>query len=135
MATLENVLKIHEEICDEARSIIEMKGHDYNREQQKGGDTLFNMRVASLLGIVDNPCQGILVRLSDKFQRLNSLTKNPSVNPKVTNEAILDTVKDIVNYVVYLKIFYEEERLKAMGIMPLEVESIKQLGEKHTNES
>ncbi len=110
MASLENVLKEHDKMCEEARDLIAQKGHDYNREQQDGGDTLFNLRVASLVGIVDNPCQGILVRLSDKFQRLNSLAKDPLVNPEVKGEAVRDTIRDIINYSIYLGIFYDEER-------------------------
>lgn len=108
MATLEYVLSRHEEICKKARDLIAIKGHDYNREQQEGGDTLFNMRISTLLGITDNPCQGILVRLSDKFQRLNSLTKNPKIKQAVKDESIIDTIADIINYSIYNFIFYEE---------------------------
>ena len=110
MASLDEVLKEHEKICKEARDLIAQKGHDYNREKQKDGDTLFNLRVAAILGVVDNPCQGILVRISDKFQRLNSLAKDPLVNPEVKGEAVRDTVRDIINYSTYLEIFYREER-------------------------
>ena len=110
MASLEEVIKEHDKMCEEARDLIAKKGHDYNREQQDGGDTLFNLRVASLVGIVDNPCQGILVRLSDKFQRLNSLCKDPLIQPEVKGEAVRDTVRDVINYSIYLEIFYREMR-------------------------
>lgn len=116
-ATLEQVLKKHEEICLKARTLIAKKGHDYNREQQDGGDTLFNMRVSTLLGITDTTTQGVLVRLSDKFQRLNSLTKNPKISPEVKDEAIADTVADIINYSIYDLIFYEEERWR-LNLIP-----------------
>lgn len=110
MASLDEVIKEHKKICSEARDLIAKKGHDYNREQQDSGDTLFNLRVAHLVGIVNNPCVGILVRLSDKFQRLNSLTKDPTVNPEVKGEAVRDTIRDIINYSIYLGIFYNEIR-------------------------
>ena len=109
MTTLDDVLKIHEETCDKARSIIEKKGRDYNRGMQDK-DTLFNISVAPLLGIVDTIPQGILVRLTDKFMRLISLTKNPQENPEVTNESVNDTIEDTINYLIYLKIKYNEAR-------------------------
>jgi len=110
MPTLEHVLKVHKEMCDEARSIIEIKGHDYNREQQLTGNTLFNLTVCCLLGVVKTVTQGILVRLSDKMMRLISLTKDPTVQAEVKYESIRDTVKDMINYLVYLYIVYLEER-------------------------
>ncbi len=110
MASLPDVIKEHDKICQEARDLIAKKGHDYNREAQDTGDTLFNLRVAHLVGIVNNPCVGILVRLSDKFQRLNSLTKDPTVEPEVKGEAVRDTIRDIINYSIYLGIFYDEIR-------------------------
>ena len=116
MASLEEVIIEHTKICQEARQLISQKGHDYNREQQDGGDTLFNLRVAAILGVVDNPCQGILVRLSDKFQRLTSLAKDPLVNAEVKGEAVRDTIRDVINYSIYLGIFYDEiRRIKDEG--------------------
>ena len=112
MPTLDLVLKVHKEMCDEARSIIAKKGHDYNREQQLTGNTLFNLSVCCVLGIVRTITQGILVRLSDKMMRLISLTKDPSIQAEVKDESIRDTVKDMINYLVYLYIVYLEERSK-----------------------
>ncbi len=109
MTKLEEVLSIHQQTCDKARSIIKTKGQDYNRGQQDK-DTLFNMSVCEILGITDNVPQGILVRLSDKFMRLVSLTKNPLENPAVKNESVNDTIEDMINYLVYLKIKYNEIR-------------------------
>jgi len=112
MVTLEQVLAKHTEVCEQARSLIEKKGHDYNREQQeqKGGDTLFNLTVAKILGIVKTTTQSILVRIGDKFMRLVSLTKDPSVNAKVADETVWETIRDNINYLIYLGIKYEEER-------------------------
>lgn len=108
--TLEKVLEFRKKIYEESVSIIAKKGADYNKKQQAGGDTLFNMRVSTILGITDNPCQSVLVRLSDKFMRLNSLTANPKDNPQVKDESVEDTVKDIHNYLDYLLLFYQEIR-------------------------
>ena len=110
MASLEHVLKVHDEMTQAAKSVIETKGRDYNRSQQKEGDTLFNMEVSTLLGITNNAAQGILVRLSDKFMRLSSLCVDPSANPAVKDESVTDTIQDSINYLVYLKIKYDECR-------------------------
>lgn len=110
MISLKEVMEEHKRLCGEALEIVETKGADYNRSQQKNGDTLFNMRVCQLLGVVDNVTQGILVRLSDKFMRLSSLCKDPLQNPEVKNESVEDTIKDIINYLVYLNLFYTEIR-------------------------
>ena len=110
MTTLKKVLKTHRELCDNSRSVIAIKGRDYNRKQQKSGDTLFNMSVCKMLGITDTIPQGILVRLSDKFMRLSSLCRDPKEHPAVTDEKVKDTIQDTINYLVYLYIKYEEER-------------------------
>ena len=68
------------------------------------------MTVAKQLGIVDSTTQSILVRISDKMMRLISLTSNPQENPEVKDESVKDTVVDMINYIVYLYIKYEEER-------------------------
>lgn len=117
MATLEQVIKNHEDLCNEARAIIEKKGHDYNREQQQGGDTLFNMRVSYVLGVTDTLTQGVLVRLSDKFMRLNSLTKNPTITASVKDESVRDTIKDAINYLTYLYVFYQEAREEKCDVL------------------
>jgi len=110
MTSLQHVLKEHHSITKDAYNLVEKKGRDYNRKQQKNGDTLFNMAVAKHLGITDTVCQGIMVRLSDKFMRLASLTVNPKDNAAVSDEKIRDTILDTINYLIYLKIKYDEER-------------------------
>ena len=83
---------------------------DYARNQHKNGDTLANISNSKNWGITDTVCQGLLVRLADKFGRLISLTKNPSENPMVSDEKVSDTIEDTINYLIYLKIKYDEER-------------------------
>jgi hypothetical protein len=91
--------------------LIAKKGADYNREQQLAGDTLFNLKVAELLGIVPTAERGILVRLSDKFMRLISLMQ-PGVEATIKDESVADTVRDIHNYVDYALMIWLE-RLEA----------------------
>ena len=97
---------------EESLALVEKKGADYNRDQQQTGDTLFNLRVAAILGIVPNPTSSVLVRLTDKLMRLISLTKDPQRSLAVKDESVLDTVRDVHNYVDYLALLYLEERSK-----------------------
>lgn len=108
--TLENVLDRHKAICTAARSIVSIKGHDYNKVNQDNGDTLANMRLAKQIGLAESCCQSTMIRLFDKMMRLQSLTKNPIIQPEVKDESVKNTILDSINYLVYLLIFYEEER-------------------------
>lgn len=107
MPTLEEVQAIRKKAFDESYILVAKKGRDYNREKQLTGDTLFNLRVAHLLGIVDSPMRSVLVRLSDKFQRLISLSTSPDV---AENESIWDTILDIHNYTDYVYALWLEYR-------------------------
>lgn len=109
MPSLERVLTFSEEMYKSSTELIARKGHDYNRQQQNSGDTLFNLRVAELLGVVPTAEQGILVRLSDKLMRLISLTA-PGVEAQVKDESVLDTVRDIHNYANYLALLWVERK-------------------------
>jgi hypothetical protein len=70
--SLETVKQFRQEMFSQSMALIDKKGADYNREQQLSGDTLFNLKVAEILGIVSTAARGSLVRLSDQFMRLIS---------------------------------------------------------------
>lgn len=97
---------------EKSMALIDRKGADYNRDQQNAGDTLFNLRVCELLGVVPSTEEGILVRLSDKFMRLISLTK-PGREAVIKDESVLDTIEDIHNYVDYLGLIWQQRRAAA----------------------
>ena len=103
MVTPQQLADIHKKVCDDARGLLVNKGRDYNREQQET-DTLFKLSICEKLGIVDNVTQGVLVRLSDKFQRLISLYKDPTQIPANKDETKRDTILDTINYLVFLYI-------------------------------
>lgn len=109
MPSLEEVKAFREKMFQMSMALIEQKGADYNRDQQQQGDTLFNLRVCEVLGIVPSMEEGILVRLSDKFMRLISLTK-PGREAAVKDESVLDTIKDIHNYTDYLGLTWQMRR-------------------------
>lgn len=110
MTSIETVLEEHKRICKAALAVVKSKGLDYAREQHKSGDTLANISNSKNWGITDTVCQGLLVRLGDKFSRLISLTKDPTAVPAVKDEKVEDTIQDMINYLIYLKIKYAEER-------------------------
>jgi hypothetical protein len=103
---------------EKSAALIDRKGADYNRDQQLAGDTLFNLRVSEILGIVPSTEEGILVRLSDKFMRLISLTK-PGREAAVKDESVLDTIADIHNYADYLGLVWLQRQ--AASRQPAEV--------------
>lgn len=110
MTSIETVLEEHKRICKASLAVVKSKGLDYAREQHKSGDTLANISNSKNWGITDTVCQGLLVRLGDKFSRLISLTKDPTAVPAVKDEKVEDTIQDMINYLIYLKIKYAEER-------------------------
>lgn len=107
--TVDEVKAFRTQMFDSSMALIDKKGADYNRDQQNSGDTLFNLRVAEILGIVPSTEEGILVRLSDKFMRLISLTK-PGREAQVKDESVLDTIRDIHNYADYLGLIWQKRR-------------------------
>lgn len=121
MPSLESVKKFRESMFSESMSLIDKKGADYNRKQQLQGDTLFNLRVCALLGIVPSAPIGILVRLSDKFMRLISLMGSKE-GPQVKGESVRDTVRDIHNYIDYALQLWEEEQInQAKQAVPITI--------------
>ena len=100
----EYLLQMRRELFAKLDQVLLDKGNDYNAAQQESGDTLFNLRIASIMGIVPSPEMGILVRLGDKFMRLASLL-NPGVQQKVKDESIEDTIGDAINYLTYIAAF------------------------------
>jgi len=83
-------------LFEEDLELLIRKGHDYSGDD----DCLRNFR--------DFGWFGILVRLSDKFSRLKNLAKDN--RPRVGDESLLDTLRDIRNYAFLMQVVYEEEQ-------------------------
>jgi len=109
MISKDNLLKMRARLNTLADEILVSKGNDYNAAQQEAGDTLFNLRVCALMGIVPSPVDGILVRMSDKLMRLVSLTR-PGTVQRVTDESLEDTVIDLRNYADYVLAMVKEQK-------------------------
>lgn len=108
MPTLKRVKQLHKQLTTQGFALIERKGADYNREQQRTGDTLYNLKMAHVMGFVDSPQAGVGTRMCDKIMRMSSL-RRPSTKAKVKDEKLKDTVADLINYAVYFYALYEEE--------------------------
>lgn len=112
MISLDDVLAYRKERFEKSLALVKTKGADYCRDQQASGDSLFNMRVAEILGIVPNTETGILVRLSDKFMRIISLAKDPGREAAIPQEKLEETVDDFHNYLDYILLFRKERMEK-----------------------
>jgi len=77
--------------------LLKAKGHDYAGTE----DCLANLKRFGLMGII--------VRLSDKFSRIESLAKVGFDKAEVKSESIIDTLRDIRNYAFLAQIFAEGE--------------------------
>lgn len=104
MITVEDLEKLHKEICGEALGLVSKKGHDYS-----GGDrdTLRNIRMPKTMGLVDSDTTTVLIKITDKYSRMIALNK---ADPAVKDEPIRDTVRDIINYSIYWLALKEEEK-------------------------
>lgn len=94
----DQLLKIHQELCDSARALSSRKNHDYSG----GKDTthpFLNFTRCESMGICKTEA-GILVRMTDKLSRLSTFITTGEF--KVKDEAVLDTVLDLINYSVLL---------------------------------
>ena len=90
------IRRVFEERC---LPLLQAKGHDYSGDE----DALANFRRHGLRGIV--------VRLGDKYERLNSLVWK-SRDAKVAGEKVEDTLIDLVNYGLLALVVKEEEDAK-----------------------
>jgi hypothetical protein len=87
---------------EEDMALLKAKGHDYAGND----DCLANLRRFGGLGII--------VRLSDKFSRLETLSKCRMIGRlgAVKDESIIDTLRDIRNYAFLLQIFVEGKEVE-----------------------
>lgn len=68
-------------------------------------DPFKNFKACELYGISAE--KGILVRMSDKMTRISNLLERPA---QVVDESILDTLSDLANYAMILRIYLESKK-------------------------
>lgn len=87
------------QLVKEIADLHERKNQNYGAEE----DPLSNFKMCRLLGV--SPFTGILVRMSDKWARIQALAKG---KPDLVGESIVDTLKDLSVYSLLAIILYEE---------------------------
>ena len=99
-------LTMHKELCDEARSLSERKNHDYSGGKDDTHPFL-NFTRCEAMGICKTEA-GIMVRLTDKMSRLSTFITTGEF--KVKDEALRDTILDIVNYAIILYSYTQSQK-------------------------
>ena len=103
LSPLEKLLKLHTETSEHCIAVMRAKNKDYSGGT---GDPYSNFRIAECFDL--HPVTGILLRLTDKLQRIRSFVKNGSL--AVKGESVDDACDDIVNYAILIKGMLREER-------------------------
>ena len=92
------LLKLHDELCKEARKIMEIKNHDYAGGKHESIPFANFTRVESM-GITTTE-KGLLVRMTDKMSRLSTFCQEGEFKAK--DESLRDTILDTINYGILL---------------------------------
>ena len=96
--TRPELLKLHEELCNEARKLMEQKNHDY-AGGPKTTTPFLNFQRVEAMGIMSTEL-GFLVRMTDKMSRLTIFCQEGTF--EVQDESLRDTILDVINYGVLL---------------------------------
>jgi hypothetical protein len=111
--TTDEVLEIHEDLCQLAQSIMKIKQADYTN----GVDNPFrNFELGPHLG-VGTVSGGIFIRFLDKVSRLATFISKGKLQ---VNESVQDTIVDAINYLVLLKSAVILEERKKSTNAPLQ---------------
>ena len=88
-------MQFHEDFCERARAISRSKNEDY----AGSADPFANFRRCEQLDLCSTEV-GIMVRMSDKFQRIANYMNNGRL--VVQDEKVEDTLLDLANYAIIL---------------------------------
>lgn len=77
-----------------------------NSDYAGASDPFANFKSCAVYGI--DPKQGIFVRMTDKMMRIANLLRRPAA---VADESVLDTLSDLANYAMILRMYIEHESL------------------------
>ena len=91
------------ELLEEIADLHSRKNHDYAGDK----DPLRNFRKCNNMGV--DSFTGIMIRLSDKWSRLESFMKQKTL--QVKEESVIDTLKDNAVYSLLAIILYEEQQV------------------------
>lgn len=83
--------------------------HDRKNADYAGdGDPFANFRLSAGLGV--SPFLGCLVRMGDKWSRVQTLVRKGEENRAVVEESLTDTLRDLAVYSLIAICLYEEGR-------------------------
>ena len=101
----EELLNIHESLCNKSRSLMRKKNADY--AGGRGVEPFANFTRCEAMGICKTEA-GMLVRMTDKMSRLSSFLESGKF--EVADESLEDTTLDIINYAVLLYAFVADKK-------------------------
>lgn len=104
----DTLLALHQETCDLCRQVMTEKNTDYCGGES---DALANFRISEAVGVP--PALGILMRMTDKMQRIRSFVQNGSL--AVKSESYKDACHDLLNYSILLKGLLMEDAGELVG--------------------
>lgn len=108
--TKEQYLEFHKQVCERLVSITKAKNADYTGITD---DPFRNFTQVEVLGICST-LQGFLVRMTDKFSRVNSFVQKGIL--EVKDESVDDTLFDLANYAILMAGFIKSEREKSLAV-------------------
>ena len=82
--------------------IVSKKSRDYSGEE----DAFKNFKMCETLGVCSVEA-GILTRMTDKLSRVANLLTAEKATPEV-DESISDTLMDLANYAIILKVYNDD---------------------------
>ncbi len=92
-------------LLDQMADLHSRKNHDYAGTK----DPLKNLRASERIGLP--PFQGVMVRLQDKWSRLEEFVNSGQL--MVKNESVIDTLMDNAVYSLLAIILYQEQQKKS----------------------
>ena len=101
--TTKQFLQRLEELYKSNLEISRAKNNDYAGD----GDPFKNFKLCEMLGICSVE-EGMLVRITDKLSRISNLLKKEA---KVKDESILDTLQDLSNYSMIMRVYLESKKI------------------------
>tara|TARA_R110000737_G_scaffold85344_1_gene117916 strand:- start:38 stop:430 length:393 start_codon:yes stop_codon:yes gene_type:complete len=111
--TREDLLKFHEEVCKDAKELMNLKNRDYAGHD--GLEPFANFTRCEAMGICATE-SGFMVRVTDKMSRLSSFLKAGKMH--VEDESFYDTIVDVINYMVLLGAYVKDKDDKMNPIKP-----------------
>jgi len=102
--TIEELLNIHQDTCEQARNIMIQKNHDYTNGSN---DPFANFRMSKMVGV--EPEIALLVRCMDKFKRIETYVNRKEL--WVEGENVFDSIRDVINYMILLMGLIDERNM------------------------